>query len=167
VEYKLRIWEDTQTAEAALQEDRLVHIDLRGTHYEVIADVISEHCLHLKVNGVGFKAFIAQDSNGSKTVVLNGIPYPVEDADDLASPARRSKSSGSLPQEITPPMPAVVVRLMVAIGDRVTQGAGVIVVSAMKMETTLTAPHDGTVSRIHVSEGDKVMPGQVLVDIEK
>ncbi|HOS98411.1 MAG TPA: acetyl-CoA carboxylase biotin carboxyl carrier protein subunit [Deltaproteobacteria bacterium] len=40
-------------------------------------------------------------------------------------------------------------------------------VSAMKMETTLSAPFPGIVTRINCAEGDKVMPGQILVDIER
>jgi pyruvate/2-oxoglutarate dehydrogenase complex dihydrolipoamide acyltransferase (E2) component len=64
-------------------------------------------------------------------------------------------------------MPAVVVSILVSQGDCVKQGDRVVVVSAMKMETTLTAPYDGRVRTVHVAVGDKVMPGQVLVDIEK
>jgi biotin carboxyl carrier protein len=37
----------------------------------------------------------------------------------------------------------------------------------MKMETTLRAPHDGIVKAVQVAVGDKVMPGQVLVDIDR
>ena len=36
----------------------------------------------------------------------------------------------------------------------------------MKMEATLTAPFDARVVRINVAEGDKVMPGDILVDLE-
>ena len=64
-------------------------------------------------------------------------------------------------------MPAVVVSVLVNAGDQVNQGDGVIVVAAMKMETTLTAPYDGKVIKINASEGDNVMPGDILVDIEK
>jgi biotin carboxyl carrier protein len=55
----------------------------------------------------------------------------------------------------------------VSAGDAVVKGQAVVIVSAMKMETTLVAPFDGTVSKVNVAEGDKVMPGDVLVDIEK
>ena len=62
-------------------------------------------------------------------------------------------------------MPAVVTKILIARGDSVEKGQGVVVVSAMKMDTTLTAPFDGVVTRINVAEGDKVTPKQVLVDI--
>jgi biotin carboxyl carrier protein len=37
----------------------------------------------------------------------------------------------------------------------------------MKMETTLTAPSEGRVRSVNVAVGDKVMPGQILVDIDR
>ncbi len=64
-------------------------------------------------------------------------------------------------------MPAVVIDTFVAIGDHVTKGQKVIVVSAMKMETTLVAPFDGIVKAVNAKAGDKVTPGDILVEIEK
>jgi biotin carboxyl carrier protein len=61
----------------------------------------------------------------------------------------------------------VVVKVLVAVGDAVTRGQPLVVVSAMKMETTLVAPKDGTVSEIKAKEGDKVNPSDVLVHIEE
>ena len=71
-----------------------------------------------------------------------------------------------LPPEVTPPMPAVVVEVLVEPGDSVEQGQAVVVVSAMKMESTLVAPHNGVVTEVRVVQGDKVSPGDVLVTIE-
>lgn len=65
---------------------------------------------------------------------------------------------------VTPPMPATVARLLVADGASVQQGDALVAVTAMKMEVTLRAPHPGT-ARVKVSVGDKVMPGDVLVDV--
>ncbi|HPS94887.1 MAG TPA: biotin/lipoyl-binding protein, partial [Deltaproteobacteria bacterium] len=79
----------------------------------------------------------------------------------------RRRGLKELPQEVTPPMPSVVVRIMVGEGDPVEKGQGVVVVSAMKMETTLQAPFKGKVLKVNAAEGDKVMPGQILVDIER
>ena len=71
-----------------------------------------------------------------------------------------------IPPEVRPPMPAVVVTLLVSVGDAVQRGQALVVVSAMKMETTLVAPQDGTVTAIKAEEGDKVSPADVLVHIE-
>jgi biotin carboxyl carrier protein len=63
-------------------------------------------------------------------------------------------------------MPAVVVKIMVAVGQQVKAGEGLVVVSAMKMETTLSAPFDARVVKINVAVDDKVAPGDTLVDLE-
>jgi len=167
MDYNLRIGKDTQPVNVAIEEKHRLKITSNGKEYEVIGAVVSEHQLHLTVNGKSLNAFIADEKDNCKTVVLNGAPYYVEDADSFSASTRRAKGSGTLPQEVTPPMPAVVVSLLVNVGDRVSKGDAVIVVAAMKMETTLSAPYDGKISCINVAEGDKVMPGEILVDIEK
>jgi len=167
MEYNLRIGQDTQSLNVAIEEEHRLRIASNDKEFEVLGAVVSEHQLHLTVNGKGVNAFIADEKDGGKTVVLNGASYCVEDADTFATSTRRVKGAGTLPQEVTPPMPAVVVSLLVNVGDCVTKGDDIIVVTAMKMETTLLAPYDGKISCINVAEGDKVMPGDILVAIEK
>ena len=67
---------------------------------------------------------------------------------------------------ITPPMPGQVIKVMVQTGDVVAKGQAVVVIMAMKMETTLTAPYDGKVTEVRAVEGAQVKPGDLLVDIE-
>lgn len=80
---------------------------------------------------------------------------------------RRSRSTAKLPGIVTPPMPATVVRVMVSVGDEVVQGQALVVVSAMKMETTLSSPRKGHVKAIRAEVGATVRPGEVLVDVEE
>lgn len=68
--------------------------------------------------------------------------------------------------EVTPPMPGTVVKVLVAVGEAVTAGQRLIVVSAMKTETPLRAPRDGVVTAVNAAPGDAVRPGQVLVELE-
>ena len=118
------------------------------------------------MNGSPVNVYLAQEGN-AKTMMIRGIPYSISDADILDTRARGKKKSLDIPQDITPPMPAVVVRILVSEGDTVKQGQSVIVVESMKMETTLTAPFSGKVRTVNVAQGDKVMPGQILIDIDK
>jgi biotin carboxyl carrier protein len=61
------------------------------------------------------------------------------------------------------PMPGRVVRLLVAIGDRVHDRQGLVVVEAMKMENELRASRAGTVREIVVAAGTAVEAGAVLL----
>jgi acetyl-CoA/propionyl-CoA carboxylase biotin carboxyl carrier protein len=64
---------------------------------------------------------------------------------------------------LSAPMPATVVRIAVAPGDRVRQGDLLVVLEAMKMELPVRAPRDMTIAAVHCREGELVQPGQELV----
>jgi len=63
------------------------------------------------------------------------------------------------------PMPGLVLRLEVAVGDTVRAGQGVVVLEAMKMENELKAPVAGRVSAIHAQAGQPVDKGVTLVEV--
>jgi len=69
------------------------------------------------------------------------------------------------PRPVRAPMPGLVVRVEVSLGDVITAGQGVAIVEAMKMENELTADGEGRVSAILVAEGDTVERDQVLVEL--
>ena len=118
--------------------------------------------LLLAVDGRSVEAVTARD--GATTwVFVDGRAWRIEDAD--RAPPRRARRRDDDLGDVTPPMPAAVVRVLVATGDAVQRGQGLVVISAMKMETTLVAPHAGVVGEVRVGAGDKVAPGDVLVDV--
>jgi acetyl-CoA/propionyl-CoA carboxylase biotin carboxyl carrier protein len=84
-------------------------------------------------------------------------------ADDDLEPVALAPPGGSL----TAPMPASVIAVRVAAGDRVREGDAMVVLEAMKMQLDITTPVAGTVSSVHVREGDVVAAGSVLVEIEE
>jgi propionyl-CoA carboxylase alpha chain len=71
------------------------------------------------------------------------------------------------PGSLHAPMPGRVLRVAVAVGENVEEGAVLMVMEAMKMEHTLRAPHQGTVSEIRCAPGDQVEAGAVLIVIEE
>ena len=68
--------------------------------------------------------------------------------------------------EIKTAMPGKIVRLLVAEGDNVEAGTGVVVVEAMKMQNEMRSPRNGIVKAVAVTEGDAVTAGQLLAVIE-
>ena len=68
--------------------------------------------------------------------------------------------------EITAPIGGSVWKINVAVGDKVEADDEIITLEALKMETPIYAPEDGTVVSISVQEKDKVNENQVLAVIE-
>jgi biotin carboxyl carrier protein len=67
---------------------------------------------------------------------------------------------------ILAPMPGKIVRILVAVGDEVVAGQGIVVVEAMKMQNEMKAAKAGRVTAIEVKENDSVTAGAVLAVIE-
>ena len=166
MEYRIKIDDETVSADVENQGEDHLKAVIGEKPFEVDYAAIDAHRIHLNVNGQGLNAYVSDHANG-KWIAIRGKSYFVQDADLLEQTRTRKKGAGSDPTEVTPPMPAVVIAVSVAEGDSVKKGQAVVIVSAMKMETTLPAPFDGIVTKVNVAEGDKVMPGDILVDIEK
>ena len=64
-------------------------------------------------------------------------------------------------------MPGTVIRVLVREGDHVQPRQPLVVLEAMKMETPLVSPYEAVVRAVHVSEGDRVAGGALLVELEE
>jgi oxaloacetate decarboxylase alpha subunit len=65
------------------------------------------------------------------------------------------------------PLPGSVFKVLVKPGQKVTDGQAVMILEAMKMETEITSPANGTVASIEVAVGDTVENNQILVTIQE
>jgi len=167
MKYRLKILEETADVDVSHSDsEHNVQFIIGGKEYHVHYQTIANRYFHLVMNGKSTEVFVATGDQG-KHIFVNGRTFLVQDADKLLVRRARRRGPEETPGEVTPPMPSVVLRIMVKEGERVKRGQGLIVVSAMKMQTTLVAPSDGTVKRIHTSIDAKVAPGDILVEIEE
>ena len=107
------------------------------------------------------------DTHNAFGVALRGRNYDVSVIDPKR--LRSGHTSGAHHHgsaQIVSPMPGKVVRVLVAVGDSVEAGQGVIVVEAMKMQNELKSPKTGVVASINADAGATVNAGDVLVVIE-
>lgn len=65
--------------------------------------------------------------------------------------------------DIASPMAGVVFKLVATAGATVVAGDTLVILEAMKMETPVLAPANGTITCINVKEGDSVQEGQVMI----
>lgn len=75
--------------------------------------------------------------------------------------------AGHFTPEISSPMPGKVLDVMVAVGDVVEADAALLLLEAMKMETTIRASHRSRVVEVRVAPAAMVGPGDVLVVLEE
>jgi len=94
------------------------------------------------------------------------LPAPVAGPPPLDEPDH-AHGAGEANDEITAPMPGTVIRVLVESGQEVEARETLVVVEAMKMEMPLQAPRAGIVRAVHVSEGETVGRGEVLVELEE
>jgi glutaconyl-CoA/methylmalonyl-CoA decarboxylase subunit gamma len=87
----------------------------------------------------------------------------VASARSLGAAGERPTAESSGP--LCAPMPGRIVKLLVAEGDAVVAGAGLVIMEAMKMENELAATRAGVVRRVHVKAGDAVERDAVLLEL--
>jgi len=91
-----------------------------------------------------------------------------EVADPLTHLARQGAGSrgAKRSEQVTAYMPGRVVAVLVAEGEAVRAGQGVLVLEAMKMQNEIQAEHDGTIKRVCVAAGEAVEGGDLLFELE-
>lgn len=67
--------------------------------------------------------------------------------------------------EISAPMPGLVLKLLVSEGQSVSKGDPLVILEAMKMENVLAAPNDAEIDTVSVQQGDTVDKGQLLIKL--
>ena len=80
--------------------------------------------------------------------------------------ARADRPQAPADGALLAPMPGTVLRVDAYQGQRVEDGQALLILEAMKMELTLSAPFDGRVAQVKVREGDQVSARQLLVEVE-
>lgn len=108
-------------------------------------------------------------SRGAYTLWVDGHRFEGEALDERTRAIRditaaSSKSTGPAP--VIAPMPGLIVRVSVAVGDHVQAGQGLVVMEAMKMENELRAQAAGTVKSVQVKPGTAVEKGAILIELE-
>ncbi len=99
-------------------------------------------------------------------VRVNGKAFTVEvsaSGSVTTAPIPRPRVNGAA---VPAAMAGNIFKIVVPLGAHVEQGDAVLVLEAMKMETDVVAPRAGTVTALHVAEGDAVAVGEALFDLD-
>ena len=126
-------------------------------------------------------AEFAPNAAGGGTITIDGRRYPIFAArqkDSIlvsvgpasfefksAEDSSRRRARGLAAPEIVAPMPGKILKVLVRDGDLVSAGQPLVVIEAMKMETTLAAESAAVIKRVRVAVGETVDHGAVLIEL--
>ena len=151
------------------KEGNKLSIDVDGRVYNVDICMFTGGQCSIIHNGVSYNPFVYHEE-GSKHygVSLNYSRYEIDMMDSQAKYMRMRKSSVLKQDEdvIKAPMPSKVIRLLVEPGQQVSKGQALVVLEAMKMQSTVEAPRDCVVEKVGCAEGDSVMADQLLLKLK-
>lgn len=135
-------------------------VTVDGRVYGVSVARDPQGVLHMRINDKETHRVHTHPS-AADHLIVDGCAYWIADVT-----ARRSRRASRDTGGLVAPMPGTVLEVRVAAGDSVTQGQVLVVVEAMKMEHAIKSPKDGIVSRLDLTEGQRVGAGETLVEIE-
>ncbi len=116
------------------------------------------------MEGRSYEVSITETPTGL-VVVIDGYRFEIEARDPRRFTRRAAGRGTDGVQTITAPMPGKVVRVLIAAGEAVEAGQGLVVVEAMKMQNEMKAPRAGKVLSLAAREGATVSAGEVLATI--
>ena len=108
------------------------------------------------------------DDNGfcRVTFELNGQARSVQVRDETVVPRTAANRKAVERNEIGSPLMGRLASILVAAGDVVEKDTPVFVIEAMKMETTITAPYQSEIKRVHLEAGQLVGQGDLVIELE-
>lgn len=142
-------------------------ITLDGQPVDADAVHVSPNTISVILGGQSFEIHLSPSGDGKIKLQCGPHEFSAELV-DLRSWRGRKQGAVEVEgrQEIVAPMPGKVVRLLVAVGDAVEAGQGLLVVEAMKMQNEIRSPKSGKVERLLAREGQNVNAGEVLAWVE-
>ena len=156
--------------------DRTYVIDVAGGFATVDGEKLESHwaaipgtpLIHLLLGKDSWTVACQELEKGRWALGAAGERFEVDVQDDRSKQIQALTGQGrkeALGGVIRAPMPGLVIRVEVQVGQNVGPGAGVVVVEAMKMENELRSQIRGIVEQVHVKAGDRVEKGAPLVTL--
>lgn len=125
---------------------------------------LADGWLEFERDGLGHRR--AAEVNGARVTLLDGAAqHVITVATGTETLSRRHEGGHGTDEHVRAPMPGMVVEILTRPGEPVAEGDPVVVIEAMKLMQTLTAPRAGVIETIACAPGDTVEAGVLLVAI--
>jgi biotin carboxyl carrier protein len=162
-----KLGEQTYTVEIEEIDKSVYRVSVDGNEFLVDGKKTGRTSYSLIVDNRSFEIEV-DNAEDEYRVSVDGRNYHMNLVDERRMRVGGAQSGLALQgrQKVSVPMPGKVIAVLVAEGDMVEKGQGLIIVEAMKMENEVRSPIAGEVKEIKVKAGDAVEGGAVLAVVE-
>ena len=131
---------------------------IRGNNYNAVINSFEKNIIDIDINGTNYKVELEQEIVRTKTpkLVRSRVHTSKEDA----------SIKGKIGKLVKAPLPGTIFKMKVKIGDNVSAGDTLLIMEAMKMENNIQSEISGKVKSVMVAEGDTVLQGDILLELE-
>ena len=149
---------DTLHAVLAHHRDGTLALEIGGQHHALHVHALSNDLFDITLDAERHRLSIHQ-----RGAIIEVFGDTLHARLSLVDPFARSTDGDTHAGQLVTQMPGRVLALLVSAGQQVSKGQPLVVTEAMKMEHTLSAPHDGTVAELLCQVGDQVAEGTELL----
>ena len=161
MEYKFNFLEKTHKINLEKADNLFKVIINDKQEYNILDVEVESNLISFKADDKLYNIYCF--SNKDKTYLsIGGENYILEKGKTSKSKTRKKQKGNS----VFSPMPGLLVKVPVSVGDKVKSGTILAIVEAMKMQNELPSPRDGIVKKINGKEGEQVDALQVIVELE-
>ena len=163
MEYKFNFLEKTHKINIEKVDEHYKFIINEKQKYKISDVEVESNLISFKSNNKFYNIYCFSDKD--KTYLsINGENYTLELEKDISTKSKSGKQQKG--NSVFSPMPGLLVKVPVSVGDEVKSGETLAIVEAMKMQNELPSPRDGIVKKINGKEGEQVDALQVIVELE-
>ena len=164
---KLRLYKNNRKNDFQIKiKNSLVHINDKKHIFDI--KQISNNLYSLIVDNKSY--FLSFEENSDFILIddsksVNEI-FIQNELDILIEEFSLSKSESEATELIKAPIPGILTKIFVKIGDKVTSKSKICILEAMKMENEIICPTNGIVTSIYIEEGSSVKKNQLIMEIK-
>ena len=144
-------------------------VTIDGRVYDVDIDDPRARPVTARLSGTAYSVDVepTRSAAAAETTAAGAEPQPSDEpTTPLLFPAEPSaEAGGDAPRTMTAPIPGAVTKVAATVGVPVERGGELLTIEAMKMFNVIRSPWPGTVTTVHVKDGDRVVQGQPLVTL--
>jgi methylmalonyl-CoA carboxyltransferase small subunit len=119
--------------------------------------------LKITIDGKPYEVEVEVEQTDNRPILGGGSMTMLSSPSGEGAPGKDGADEG---HGVKSPLAGVVSNIEVSVGDKVEKDAPLLVLEAMKMFTTITAPVAATIKSIPVAKGEQVAQGRLLVEFE-